>query len=439
MEENPKDITIRRSNEVQAFVRSEAIEGLLNYRLSFFLRYGMLCLFLVTLMILALAWFIRIPETVNGILTLNTTNPPKTVVAKSSGKIISLKASDKMHVNKGQPLVWMECLANYEQVSMLRDSLSMMDSIISSGSFGQLSKIKLDTFIYLGELQKSFDNFMQARKELTYAMSDPVYAAKRYVIESRLASLTLMYYNLLEQQYIYQRDYDIATENFEIEKRLFKQNVNSKNELKEKEGIMLSKRLQLEQLNSSLISNQNDRTSVNEQLIGLNQSIETQKNAFILAYNSLRSDLQQWTNTYILTSPIEGTISFAEMFTENQNVKADDVLFFIIPEGSDMLGEVMVDQMNFGKIKSGQDVNIKFQGYPYQEFGMVKGKVKAIAEIPKNGKYLVRVDLTNGLVTNYKKNISFHNGLTGTAEIISDNRSLLDRLFFDRLRSLFIQ
>lgn len=439
MEDTSKEISVSRNNEVQAFVRSEAIESLLSYRLSFFLRYGMLLLFMVTIMILVLAWFIRIPETVNGVLTLNTSNPPKTVVAKSSGKIISLKATDKMHVSKGQQLVWMECLANYEQVAMLRDSLGIMDSIISSGSFGRLSKMKLDTFIYLGELQKSFDNFMQARKELTYAMSDPVYAAKRYVIESRLASLTLMYYNLLEQQYIYQRDYDIATENYEIEKRLFKQNVNSKNELKDKEGIMLSKRLQLEQLNSSLIINQNDRTSVNEQLIGLNQSIETQKNAFILAYNTLRSDLQQWTNTYILTSPIDGAISFAEMFTENQNVKADDVLFFIIPEGSDMLGEVMVDQMNFGKIKAGQDVNIKFQGYPYQEFGMVKGKVRSIAEIPKNGKYLVRVDLTNGLVTNYKKNISFRNGLTGTAEIISDNRSLLDRLFFDRLRSLFYQ
>ena len=72
---------------------------------------------------------------------------------------------------------------------------------------------------------------------------------------------------------------------------------------------------------------------------------------------------------------------------------------------------------------------LKFQAYPYQEFGRVKGKIEFISNAPSDSGYLAKVILPEGLVTNYKKVIQYRTGLSMQADIITDKRRLLERLF----------
>jgi len=37
---------------------------------------------------------------------------------------------------------------------------------------------------------------------------------------------------------------------------------------------------------------------------------------------------------------------------------------------------------NMGRVKVGQEVLIKLKSYPFEEFGMLKGEIKYIADIP---------------------------------------------------------
>ena len=66
-----------------------------------------------------------------------------------------------------------------------------------------------------------------------------------------------------------------------------------------------------------------------------------------------------------------------------------------------------------------------------RQFGELKGIINNIPSVPyRDTAFLIKVALPNGLITNYKKQILFSNNLSGTAEIITENASLADRLLY---------
>lgn len=86
-------------------------------------------------------------------------------------------------------------------------------------------------------------------------------------------------------------------------------------------------------------------------------------------------------------------------------------------------------KMNYaGKVKTGQRVNLKFVSYPYLEYGTVKGVVSKISLVPTSDFYELEVNLPDQLVSTYGKKFEFKQELKGTAEIITEDQRLLDRI-----------
>ena len=81
-----------------------------------------------------------------------------------------------------------------------------------------------------------------------------------------------------------------------------------------------------------------------------------------------------------------------------------------------------------GKIKPGQKVNIKLDAYPYLEFGTLQGLTHTIEYIPDGNYYLVEVQIVKNLTTNSHKIIFLNERTPGIVEIITDNRSLMERI-----------
>lgn len=76
-------------------------------------------------------------------------------------------------------------------------------------------------------------------------------------------------------------------------------------------------------------------------------------------------------------------------------------------------------------------------GYPDNEFGLLKGKVKEISLTPNNeGLYLLDVELPNKLITTFGIEIEFKQEMQGTAEIITDDLRLIERIFY-QFRKIF--
>lgn len=149
---------------------------------------------------------------------------------------------------------------------------------------------------------------------------------------------------------------------------------------------------------------------------------------FIQDMNKLTSEALAWKSKYILTATQPGNIHFMQPLHPSQTVNAGQELFYISTGGSNYFGEVMVPQSNIAKIKVGQQVVVRVNQLPSEKYGVMKGKISTISDLPlNNGNYLVKVSFLRsdkGLISS--PNLRSH--MLANAEIITDDVTLFRRL-----------
>ena len=185
----------------------------------------------------------------------------------------------------------------------------------------------------------------------------------------------------------------------------------------------------ISQLKSSINDlNRNSKTTTineNKEKVNLDRNV-------IQAFYQLKKAIKDWELNYVLRSSIDGKVTFLQLWSVNQTVTSGDNVFAIIPSNeTNYIGKLKAIAQNSGKIKVGQEVNIRLANYPDREFGIIKGKVKSISLTPdKDGNLLIDVSLPNGLKTSYKKDIAFQQEMSGNADIITEDLRLLERLLY---------
>ena len=90
--------------------------------------------------------------------------------------------------------------------------------------------------------------------------------------------------------------------------------------------------------------------------------------------------------------------------------------------------KAVADAQSISKLKEGQKVLIKLDGFNSQEYGSVEGMVSSISEIPYDGEYQIRIDLPNKLTTMDDIQIPFIQDLTGIAEVLTEESRLIKLL-----------
>ena len=138
-----------------------------------------------------------------------------------------------------------------------------------------------------------------------------------------------------------------------------------------------------------------------------------------------------WQQNYIISSPESGNVAFTNYWSENQVVNAGEIIVSIVPaETMQTIVRIQLPMQSSGKVKAGQRVNVKLENYPYSQFGFLQGKIESISAVPnKDDLYTASVTLNKGLVTSYNKKLEMGQYLKGTAEVLTDDYSLLLRLF----------
>jgi HlyD family secretion protein len=163
----------------------------------------------------------------------------------------------------------------------------------------------------------------------------------------------------------------------------------------------------------------------------INRLVEKEKLISILgeSFQNLKAQIYIWENNYLLYSPVEGIVSFTKFWSANQSVVKDEPVMNVVPlETGNFLGRINLKMQRSGKVKIGQLVNIKLSGYPYLEYGMVRGIVKSKSLVPSGDSYIIEIDLPEGLTTLYGKPLDFTQNMQGTAEIITEDIRLLQKI-----------
>ena len=112
------------------------------------------------------------------------------------------------------------------------------------------------------------------------------------------------------------------------------------------------------------------------------------------------------------------------------------VLTTIIPhEETIIIARAYVPSSGLGKVAAGQEVNIKLSGFPYMEYGILKGKVNTISEVPEASGYVAEIELVKGMESAYGEKLRFIQHMDGTADIITEETRLVHR-FINPLKAI---
>jgi multidrug resistance efflux pump len=421
-------------NEIE--LRSEEVQDILTKIPHWIIRWGSLVVLVILLLLFLVSWMVKYPDVITSEITITTQIPPEKLVAKTSGKIQAILIDDKAIVNENTPLAVIENAANYKDVFLLK---VITDTISLSNSKFPFEKLQAAQF---GEIENSFAMF---QKE--YIASELNKQLQPYKVESSAQSFEAKQLRerlqLLEgQKEINQSELQLLKTDVERYEKLFKKGVISAQEIEKQRLVFLQAEKNYKSLLSSISQlkssinelNRNSKTTViNESTTSINL-----ERSVMQSFYQLKKAIKDWELNYVFRSSVKGTVSFLQIWSENQTINAGENMFAIIPSTEKgYIGKVKALAQNSGKLQIGQKVNIRLANYPDREFGVIEGKLKTISLTPdKEGNLLLDIELTNGLQTSYKKKINFQQEMTGTADIITEDLRLLERLLY-QFRDVF--
>ncbi len=412
-------------------LRSEDVQEVLSRPPKWVLRWGVTVVFAVLVLVFSGAWLIHYPDLVRASFRLTSANAPKAVMTRNDGKVVRLFVKEGQSVKAGASLAYLESTARHEAVLQLSGELTIAWAVASRGNLEGLDRLNLSDYSQLGELQTAYQTFEQAHIRLRAYLTNGFYSQKKTMLRQEIVDLQALADNLREQHGIQARDIKLAQEDFDIQQRLYEEKVISRLDLKREESKNIGRTLPYQQTASALISNLTQQRAKQKEVLELDKQVAEERDTFLQALNTLQSAAEAWKTKYVLTAPVSGRVLFTGTLQENQSVALNQDLFYVAPPNTDYFGELRVPQQNAGKVQVGQTVLVKFAGFPYQEFGAVRGRITAIADVPfRDSVFLAKVTLPSGLKTTYGKSLAFKTGMAASAEIITDDSRLLEKLFY---------
>lgn len=145
--------------------------------------------------------------------------------------------------------------------------------------------------------------------------------------------------------------------------------------------------------------------------------------------NGLINEFENWKSKYVLLAPQTGAVIFAGVLRENQLINTNEEVFFVIKSiNAKYFAMAQIPQSQVRNVKTGQEVLIKLNSFPFQQYGLIRGKISSIAELPVRDSVflsLIDFDLKNQQLA---QPIQLKDGLTGDAEIVTRNVSLFSRM-----------
>jgi len=409
---------------------SEEVQEIISSVPNWLIRWGISLFFLLLLLLLVFAYFLKSPDIVPAKLRIDNLNPPQEVLARREGRLVRLFVKDGQLVRKGQILGFMESNAEHDEVLELSRSIDELSENIHKKDYASIRGINFNSNSHYGELQTVLQDFYLSFLKFNAYSPTGIYYQKEHVIKEEIQSLEMLEEQLVIQENINKKELAISREEFMTNEKLALNNVISPHEFRQQERKYLTSQLPLHGTRTALINNRISQTQKRKELMEIEHELNEEHLRFEAEIQRFKSEIDNWKRDNILIAEKDGVIMFHELIREGQWVKVNTPVMYIneFSNKSDPYGELRLSQNSFGKIKEGQEVLIRLNAYPAQEFGLLKGRITFISNaISGDTTYLAIVTIPEK--TTYNKTINLKVGLVAHAEVITANKSVLSRLF----------
>ncbi len=417
------------------------VEEIISKKPPFIVRWGTLFFFVLLLLIGLISWFIQYPDIVNAKAKLSCVNPPAQVNAKTDGKLIKMLVKENQEVDSGQVLGYMESIANIQSVKKIAEQIDSVIDLMNHERAGEIIHFfpeyqSQKSLSNLGELQLPYQTFVQSFIAFRDFLNSGFYARKKGMLLADMQNIQKLHDVANNQKQLYQQDLSLSNQTFDANQTLVDEKIISAMEYRNEKSKLIAKQLSLPQINASIISNESQQNDKKKEIAELDNQVAIQQSTFLQALQTIKSQVQAWEYKYVLKAPISGIISFTGFLQENQEIKTGASLFSIQPANTSYFVEMWIPQYNSGKVKQAQEVLLKFQAYPFEQYGSVVGKIDNIKSVPTDSGFLAKVILPEGLSTNYKKTLQYRDGLIAQADIITEKMRLPERFYYNIVKQI---
>lgn len=162
------------------------------------------------------------------------------------------------------------------------------------------------------------------------------------------------------------------------------------------------------------------------------------KDGQIVEKNELLATLSKNETEESIRASSSGQVHFVDFWKTGFTVKKGDLMFRIVPtEYGSFIGRLKIPQQLRMKIDEGDKVRIRISKNQLMEYEILEGAVQHITSVA-NEKDAVQVEIAIGheLISTTGKKVDYQLGISGTADIITEDLRLIERFFY-RLKDIF--
>jgi membrane fusion protein len=142
----------------------------------------------------------------------------------------------------------------------------------------------------------------------------------------------------------------------------------------------------------------------------------------------------------ITNAPIAGRVSVLAR-RPGQQISVDVPVLSILPKSASFYAELFVPSRSIGFVRTGSDVIIRYDAFPYQKYGAHSGTVTHVSSIPVRpheadaeipiveASYVIRATIREDSIEVDGQPVSVQAGMRLEADVVRDRRRLIEWLF----------
>jgi HlyD family secretion protein len=288
----------------------------------------------------------------------------------------------------------------------------------------------LPTNLNLGELQGSYQSFYQQYLQYQSTQQNGYYVNKLAFLERDLKHINALKNQIIKQEKIQKLEYGNQEQEYKAYQKLYKDKVISRSEFAQQETKFLAAKYPLQQTETAMLNNASSYAAKEKELLDIKHTIAEEQAKFVQALNQCITESDNWILQHILKAPFAGKLSFAGIVQQNQNVAVGQEIFIVNPGNASFFGEIHIPQYNMGKIHEGERALVKLRSFPFEQYGMIRGRLSYISEVAyRDSVFIAKISFDHFENKDANRKIVLKNGMQADVEIITEESSLLQRFF----------
>lgn len=404
-------------------------------------RWGITAIALAVFGAAGVAAAVRFPVVVSGIASVTTTAPPVRV-ATAGGEIQRLLVRDGQAVRTGEVLAVMRASADHSTVLALREALRSAPAGLPAAPtlLAGVDRARL------GELLEPLARYEGARAEYAEAARNPLLPARAAALRGQVEQQVALVAGTENRATLLERDAALAEREAERSREMVRRQLLSVEEGNRAESAAITRRQTLAAARNDVLVQQMRLSDLRQQLLEAQgqqgEDARRLQNTARQALSSLLDAIAQWEQRVLVRASADGRVTFFKRLSQGQYLAPGEPVLAVVPGAGRGVANVRIGPGGVGRVRAGQRVVLRFDAYPSAEYGTVEGVVRSVSLVADepvaredvSPGYLVTVDLPRGLRTSTGAQLALRQEMSGTADIVAEERSVLERLVF-RLRA----